>query len=213
MSCVQDRLRAAVLRSRTPPTDFIEPCLPPAAPSPPTGADWLHEIKFDGYRLFARRDGAGIRLLTRNGYDWTDRYPLIRQAANELPCRSYLIDGEVVCCDESGIPVFQKLRYRRGDSAAFLYAFDLLKLDGKDLRREPLELRKAKLAKLLRSAGPGLRLSEHMEGDGPTIFLHACKLGFEGIVSKRASSRCAAWRCSTRCPTIRRGGKWSSSCR
>jgi ATP-dependent DNA ligase len=100
----------------------------------------------------------GIRLLTRNDYDWADRYPLIRQAVNELRCRSCLIDGEIVCCDENGIQVFQKLRYRRGDSAAFLYAFDLLNLDGKDLRREPLESRKAKLTRLLRNAGPGVRV-------------------------------------------------------
>jgi bifunctional non-homologous end joining protein LigD len=113
---------------------------------------------------------------------------------NELRCRSCLIDGEVVCCDEDGIPVFQRLRYRRGDAWAFLYAFDLLKLDGKDLRREPFESRKTMLAKLLRNAGLGLRLGEHMEGEGATIFLHPCKLGLECIVSKRRSSRYQAGR-------------------
>jgi ATP-dependent DNA ligase len=79
MSSVQDRFRAAILRTRIPPTDFIEPCLLSPSPDPPSGPKWLHEIKFDGYRLFARRDGAEIRLLTRNGYVWSDRYPLIRK--------------------------------------------------------------------------------------------------------------------------------------
>src|SRR5262245_14013282 len=101
-------------------------------------------------------------------------------------CR--LIDGEAVCCDENGLAVFQELRRRRNQDSVFLYAFDLLELDGADLRREPIETRKAALAKLLRRQKPGLRLSEHIEGDGATVYQHAAALGAEGIVSKRKRS-------------------------
>jgi bifunctional non-homologous end joining protein LigD len=105
--------------------------------------------------------------------------------------RSCLIDGEAVCCDEDGVAVFQKLRMRR-DNAVFLYAFDLLELDGVDLRRNPIEVRKEALANLLHSKGEvGLQLNEHFHEAGDVIFRHACKLGLEGIiiVSKRLGSR------------------------
>ena len=168
---------------------FIEPCLPSPAERPPSGPGWVHEIKHDGFRLMVRRDGAGVRLLTRRGHDWSDRFPLIRISAAALPVRSGLIDGEVVCCDEDGVAVFQKLRMRR-DNAVFLYAFDLLELDGVDLRREPIEVRKQALANLLRSKSEvGLQLNEHFHEAGDVIFRHACKLGCEGIVSKRLGSR------------------------
>ena len=84
---------------------FIEPCLPSPADRPPSGANWIHEIKHDGYRLMARRDSVGIRLITRRGNDWSDRFPLVVEAVNHLKVRSCLIDGEVVCCDERGSPV------------------------------------------------------------------------------------------------------------
>jgi ATP-dependent DNA ligase len=133
------------LRSRPGPrpAGFIEPCLPSARGLPPTGGNWLHEIKHDGFRLLARRDGARSRLFTRNGYDWTERFPLIRAGMAALKVRSCLIDGEAVCCEEDGVPSFQALRRRRNDSAVFLYAFDLLELDGVDLRPLPLEARRA----------------------------------------------------------------------
>ena len=101
----------------------------------------MHEIKHDGYRLMARRDPVpvGIRLLTRNGHDWASRYTLILQAVNKLKVRSCLIDGEAVCCNEHGVPSFDKLRHRGNDPDVVLIAFDLLELDGNDLRREPLE--------------------------------------------------------------------------
>ena len=83
---------------------FIEPCLPSPADRPPSGPGWLHEIKHDGYRLMARRDPVGIRLITRRGNDWSDRFPLVVEAVNHLKVRSCLIDGEVVCCDERGLP-------------------------------------------------------------------------------------------------------------
>jgi bifunctional non-homologous end joining protein LigD len=179
-----------MLRTRLPPPGFIEPCLPTPADYPPSGPGWIHEIKHDGFRLMARRDAAGVRLLTRNGHDWADRYPLIAEAASALGVRSCLIDGEAVACDGDGMPVFDRLRYRRQDGAVFLFAFDLLELNGQDLRREPIEVRKRELGKLLRwSAQIGLQLNEHIAEPGDAVFRHACKLGFEGIVSKRLGSR------------------------
>ena len=103
-------------RTRSAPAGFIEPCLPSPADKPPSGANWIHEIKHDGYRLMARRDPVGIRLLTRRGNDWADRYPLIVEAVNHLKVRSCLIDGEVVCCDERGLAIFATLRQRRNEA-------------------------------------------------------------------------------------------------
>jgi ATP dependent DNA ligase-like protein len=97
---------------------FIRPALPSLAETPPTGAGWIHEIKHDGYRLMVRRDPAGVRLLTRNGHDWSERFPLIRISAAALPVRSCLIDGEAACCDEDGLAVFQKLRMRRDNAVS-----------------------------------------------------------------------------------------------
>ena len=176
--------------TRSAPAGFIEPCLPIPSDTPPSGAYWIHEIKHDGYRLMARRDPVGIRLLTRNGHDWAARYPLIVEAVNHLRVRSVLIDGEVVCCDDRGLAIFQKLRRQQNEATAFLYAFDLLELDGTDMRREPIEVRKATLASILRKSRHGVRLNGHLEHpDGALVFAHACKMGLEGIVSKRLGSR------------------------
>jgi bifunctional non-homologous end joining protein LigD len=122
----------------------------------------------------ARRDPIGIRLLTRNGHDWAPRYPLIVEAVDRLKVRSCLIDGEAVACDENGLAVFERLRRKPTGKHVFLYAFDLLELDGQDLRRDPLETRKATLASLLRGSLPGLRLNEHLAHDGESVFRHAC---------------------------------------
>jgi ATP-dependent DNA ligase len=126
----------------------------PAIPAerPPTGPGWIHEIKHDGFRMMVRRDAAGVRLLTRNGLDRSARFPLIFEAAGALQVRSFLLDGEAVACNGDGMPVFDRLRYRRHDGRVFLYAFDLLELNGQDLRREPIEIRKRQLATLLRAA-------------------------------------------------------------
>jgi bifunctional non-homologous end joining protein LigD len=171
-------------------------CVPPSSrlafrhppERPPGGPEWVHEIKHDGYRLMARRDPVGIRLLTRNGHDWASRYPLIVEAVNRLKARSCLIDGEAVACDANGVAVFQRLRRKPSGRHVFLFAFDLLELDGEDLRREPFETRKATLASLLRGL-PGLRINEHLPYPGDMVFRHACKMGLEGIVSKRLGSR------------------------
>src|SRR5262245_42951979 len=129
-----------MLRMRALPAGFIAPCLPTKTTRLPSGSQWLHEIKHDGFRLMVRRDLAGVRLITRNRHDWSGRFPLIAQAASALRVRSFLIDGEAVACDNDGLPVFDRLRYRRADGHVFLYAFDLIELNGDDLRREPLEV-------------------------------------------------------------------------
>jgi bifunctional non-homologous end joining protein LigD len=167
------------------PRGFVPPCLPTKAPHPPSGDVWLHEIKHDGFRVIARKDGDRVRLYSRPGNDLTYRFPLIVESVARLRSRSCIIDGEAVACDDSGMPSFDRIRYRRHDASVFLYAFDLIEWNGDDLRREPLAVRKATLASVLAKAGPGLRLNEHIEADGPTVFAHACKMGLEGIVSKR----------------------------
>src|SRR3954453_6611432 len=174
--------------TRRTPLGFIGPCLPSPAARPPCGPGWVHEIKHDGFRMMVHRSPAGVRLLTRNGHDWTGRFPLIAQAARALKLRSVLLDGEAVACDGDGLPCFDRLRYRRQDGAVFLFAFDLLELEGGGLRREPLELRKRELTKLLRLAQVGLQLNEHIAEPGDVVFRHACKMGLEGIVSKRLGS-------------------------
>jgi bifunctional non-homologous end joining protein LigD len=171
------------------PLDFVPPCLPIGAPQPPTGALWLHEIKHDGFRVIARKDGNRVRLYSRAGKDLTWRFPLIVEALARLSSRSVILDGEAVACGDDGVPSFDRLRQRQHDEAVFLYAFDLIELTGDDLRREPLEVRKATLASVLAKAAPGLRFNEHIEADGPVVFAHACKMGLEGIVSKRKASR------------------------
>jgi bifunctional non-homologous end joining protein LigD len=168
---------------------FIEPCLPSLADRPPSGSEWLHEIKHDGFRLLACRDAAGIRLLNRNGNDFTARYPLIVEALDALRVRSCVIDGEAVECDGDGLSIFEKLRWRHHDGHVFMWAFDLLELNGQDLRREPIEVRKATLASVLRLCRAGLQFNQHLEHPGDIVFRHACKMGLEGIVSKRLGSR------------------------
>jgi bifunctional non-homologous end joining protein LigD len=180
-------LAAHALRSL--PVGFLPPCLPTIAQQPPSGPLWWHEIKHDGFRVIARKDGTRVRLYSRPGNDLTDRFRLIVEALVWLRAGSCIIDGEAVCCGDDCVPSFDRIRYRRHDDKVFLYAFDLIELNGGDLRREPLDTPKATLASLLRRAEPGLQLNEHIEEeDGETVFRHACKLGLEGIVSKRRDS-------------------------
>ena len=120
-----------------------------------------------------------MKLYSRPGNDLTDRFSLIVEALARLRSRSCIIDGEAVCCGDDGVPSFDRIRYRRHDASVFLYAFDLIELNGDDMRREPFETRKATLASLLKRAAPGLRLNEHIEADGAIVFTHACKLGLE----------------------------------
>jgi bifunctional non-homologous end joining protein LigD len=128
---------------------FIEPCLPTKADTLPSGGLWIHEIKHDGFRIVARKDGAQVRLYSRPGNDLTSRFPLIVETLANLRSRSCIIDGEAVACDDNGLAVFERIRYRRHDGKVFLYAFDLIELNGDDLRREPFDVRKATLASVL----------------------------------------------------------------
>jgi ATP-dependent DNA ligase len=127
-----------------------------------------------------------VRPFTRSGHGWTGRFPLIARAALSLKAASCLI--EAVCCDENGVPVFDHLRYRRDDRRVFLYAFDLIEFDGRDLRREPIERRRVLLIRLLAKASVGMQVNDHIVETGDVVFRHACQLGFEGIVSKRLGS-------------------------
>jgi bifunctional non-homologous end joining protein LigD len=171
--------------SRAPPAAFIRPALPTPSKRVPVGSHWIHEIKHDGYRVMVRRDGARIRLFTRNGADWSHRFPRIVEAVGRLSVRSATIDGEAVVCGDDDVSDFARLHSGMWDEHVFLYAFDLLQFDGEDLRLAPLEARKARLAKLMANADPGIQFNEHIDLDGALVFEHACKLGLEGIVSKR----------------------------
>jgi bifunctional non-homologous end joining protein LigD len=166
---------------------FVMPCIPTRAPKPPAGADWVHEIKHDGYRLQVRRVGDQVRLFTRRGYDWSGRYPAIAVTATLLRARSFTLDGEAVVCGPDGVAVFDALHRRGTVSEAMLYAFDLLELDGED-RGMPLGDRKKRLARLLGGRRLGIVLSDHTDEDGATIFRQACVMGLEGIVSKRLTA-------------------------
>jgi len=121
----------------------FKPCFPEAAHAPPASPDWLHEIKHDGYRMLARRDGERVHLISRRGLDWAWWFPMIVAAVEALAVRSCLIDGEVIACDADGVADFQLLRWRRQHDPVMLCAFDLIELDGCDLRGEPIEERKA----------------------------------------------------------------------
>jgi len=177
-----------MLRMRALPAGFIAPCLPTKTDKLPSGSQWLHEIKHDGFRIIARKDGPRVRLYSRPGNDLTHRFPLIVETLARLRSRSCIIDGEAVACDDNGVASFDLIRHQRANESIFLYAFDLIELNGDDLRRDPLEVRKATLASIVAKASPGIRFNEHTEGDGPTVFAHACKMGLEGIVSKRKGS-------------------------
>jgi bifunctional non-homologous end joining protein LigD len=155
---------------------------------PPSGPLWVHEIKHDGFRLMVRREGLRVRLFTRSGHDWADRFPAIVEAASRLRASSFLIDGEAVVCREDGVSDFDALRSRRRDHDVTLIAFDLIEWQGDDLRDVPLLDRKRRLAKLLGKANHTIRFNEHLTHDGAAVFDHACRLGLEGIVSKRIDS-------------------------
>jgi bifunctional non-homologous end joining protein LigD len=177
------------LRERTRPgLGIIEPCLPLPAKAPPSGPGWLHEIKHDGFRILARRGPAGVRLITRNANDFTHRFPFIEKAVKTLPVWSCLIDGEAVVCDQNGLAVFDLICGHASKASAVLCAFDLLELDGEDLRRQPIEKRKELLAKLLKGSHLSIILNEHFKEDGAIVYREACRLGCEGIVSKRIGS-------------------------
>jgi bifunctional non-homologous end joining protein LigD len=180
------------------PAGFIEPCLPTLGHTAPSGPQWAYEIKHDGFRFICRRDGDRVRVFSRRGNDWTERVPAIADALRSLRVKSVTFDGEGVVCGADGVSDFDRLRSavgRMGSRDAFLYAFDLLEIDGTDLRRDAWEVRRATLTSLLSKANQGIRLSEHIDGtDGEAVFRHACAMGLEGIVAKRRDRPYRSWR-------------------
>jgi bifunctional non-homologous end joining protein LigD len=146
------------LRERTRPgLGIIEPCLPSPAKAPPSGPKWLHEIKHDGFRILARRGPAGVRLITRNGNDFTSRFPLAAAAVAALPANSFLIHGEAIVTNAKGLAVFDLIRQRRHGGDAVLIAFDLIALDGEDLRRRPIEDRSPLWVKVKNPKAPAVK--------------------------------------------------------
>jgi bifunctional non-homologous end joining protein LigD len=150
------------------PISKFLPCIPTRSTKVPAGRDWIHEIKHDGYRLIVQRDGRRVRLFTRNGHDWTDRYPLIVEAALRNRAASFVIDGEAVLLGVDGVSDFDGLHSRKHDDEVQLYAFDILAADGDDLRKLPLAMRKTNLAQLLARRPDGIFVSDFEQGEiGP----------------------------------------------
>ena len=166
------------------PAAFIHPCQPIVGKQPPSGPGWAHELKHDGYRLQIHIQDGRVRLFTMNGADWSKRYPLITAEAARLKS-SAVLDAEVVCSDKDGVPDFGLLHSRCFDQVAVACAFDLLMLNGDDMRCKPFAERKAALGKLLFRSRDGIQYVEHAEGHGDKMFAAVCDLGLEGIVSKR----------------------------
>jgi bifunctional non-homologous end joining protein LigD len=181
------------LRSRSKPEGFILPCRPALADRPPSGPGWLHEIKFDGYRVIARKDGDRVRLWARTTSDYSKAFTRIRDAVAALPVESAVLDGEATVMRSADRCDFEALRSRQGQAEAILVAYDIMEVDGQDVRPEPLEERRKRLTRLLsrsnKALRDGIQLSESITGDGATIFRHACWMDLEGIVSKRIGSR------------------------
>jgi bifunctional non-homologous end joining protein LigD len=185
--------------------DRVEPCLALLAAKPPTGPRWAFEVKWDGYRLAIHVEAGVARILTRGGHDWTHRFPAIAAAAAELPASSLILDGEAVMLDERGASDFGALQKslggrggKRSSHLAIFYAFDLLYLNGHDLRSLPLDERRGILADALGLGHSPIRLSEEIDANGAAFLRQACAMGLEGIIAKR---RDAPYRSG-------RGGEW-----
>jgi len=164
----------------------FEPCIPTAAKTVPDRPDWIHEVKQDGYRLIVMRDHDQVRLITRNGHDWTRRYPWIVDAARRIRTTQFVLDGEACILGVDGVADFDDLHGQKHNDEVQLYAFDLLAIDGDDLRPLPLHLRKNQLSRLLARRVGGVQLAPFEQGEiGPDLFRAACGLCLEGLVSKR----------------------------
>jgi bifunctional non-homologous end joining protein LigD len=180
------------------PVGVPKPAIPAKGAAPPSGPNWLHEIKHDGYRLIVRREGPNVQIFTRGGYDWTERYPVMVASILKLKAQSFIIDGEGVVEGAPGIADFALLHSRQHDRRCYLIGFDLLEIDGHDLCSLTLETRKDRLAQLLRGSTSGVVYAEHLDCEGSIIFETACRMGLEGIVSKRrdrpyTSGPCKHW--------------------
>lgn len=174
--------------------------LPVLGDKVPSGPNWIHEVKYDGYRMRLERDGKTVRLITKNGADWTSRYPWIVESALRNRKERFILDGEVVVLGVDGVSSFDDLHSRKHDNEAQFYAFDCLALNGDDLRQLPLHMRKTNLEEVLRNrTNGGIFRSTFEVGEiGPELFRAACEMGLEGLVSKdrdRAykGGRCPHW--------------------
>jgi bifunctional non-homologous end joining protein LigD len=170
---------------------FIEPQLGSSVDEPPEGEHWIHEIKYDGYRCQVLLERGEARVLTRNGYDWSDRYPSIVRAAANLRCQSAIIDGEAIVQDGNGVSDFEALQsaMRWHPKSIILYAFDLMHLDGRDLRQQSLSVRRSMLKALIGSDEESpIQFSDEFDGDGDVLFKACVEHGLEGIMSKLALS-------------------------
>ena len=171
-----------------------KPMLATSVDHAPDGDEWLHEIKFDGYRTICRIDGDEVRMFTRNGHDWTHRYPFIADAFDELSCENAVVDGEVCVLDRQGRTSFSALQDALGDGHSeqlVFFAFDLIYLNGHDLMDVPLSQRKQALETLVAPAihdTSPIQYSDHVAGNGPAFFDQASRMGLEGITSKKATS-------------------------
>jgi bifunctional non-homologous end joining protein LigD len=164
----------------------LEPCLPTRGTKVPTGPDWIHEVKYDGYQMLVARKDNRVRLFSRNGHDWTARYPWIVEAALKNRQKHFVIDGEAVLLGVDGVSDFNGLHSRHFEEEVQLYAFDILALDGDDLRKLPLSMRKTNLARLLARRPEGIFVAPFEAGEiGPDLFRKVCEFGLEGLVSKR----------------------------
>lgn len=168
----------------------FEYCKPLLAKAVPTGPDWIHEVKYDGYRGRVVRDGPDVKLLSKSGLDWSWRFPWIVETALKMRQKQFIIDGEICVLDVQGISDFDALHSNRRNEEAQLYAFDVIALDGEDLREEPLHARKARLDKLLKGRPQGIFVAPFEPGEiGPGLFEAACRMGLEGLVSKHRQRR------------------------
>ena len=196
----QPRLKPAGIRGsrRQSMPQQVRPMLPSATRAAPTGDQWLHEIKYDGYRMFCHVRNRAARFTSRNGNDWTDKLPRLAELLANLAVDQAIFDGEVVAMAADGTTDFQALQNtigRGSDRRLRYYVFDLLYLDGYDLTGACLAERKQLLRQLIPvKENSQLQFSEHILGDGPTVFQHACRLGAEGIVSKRVDRKYLAGR-------------------
>jgi bifunctional non-homologous end joining protein LigD len=172
----------------SPPAGFIAPCEPVLVAHPPAGPEWLHEIKHDGYRILARKRGARVLLWTRHGTDYAHKFPRIMAAVRSLPADEALIDGEAVVLRFDGRSDFEALLTRDGARQASYIAFDLLRLNGNDIRLSAIEKRRTALRQLIGGDADGVIFSEAIQAEGALVFAKACEMGLEGIVSKRAGS-------------------------
>lgn len=176
------------------PAAFIDPARPVKAAKAPDGDRWAHEIKHDGFRIQIHTGPNGARIYTFTGEDWTDRFPAIAATAGAIK-RTAIMDAEACVAGRDGVTVYELMLTRAGQRRAVAHVFDLMMLDGQELRRQPWIERRALLRQLLGRRRRGIAFNDHVIGNGPKVFEHACRLGYEGIVSKLVDSRYKSGRC------------------